>query len=31
MSNREKFKIRIDNSIDIITNSSTELFVIKGD
>ena len=31
MSNREKFKIRIDNSIDIITNSSSELFVIKGD
>ena len=31
MSNKQKFKIRIDNSIDIITNSSSELFVIKGD
>ena len=30
MSNKQKFKIRIDNSIDIITNSSSELFVIKG-
>lgn len=31
MPNKQKFKIRIDNSIDIITNSSSELFVIKGD
>ena len=31
MSNKQKFKIRIDNSIDIITNSSSELLVIKGD
>lgn len=26
-----KYKLKIDNAIDLITNSSSELFVIKGD